>query len=149
MIISLIILVIVILLLAEIISYLFHRYLFHRHDVFHCHHHHRHHHLTGDDAGHDYLIMGIVLLGASLGVIIGGYLIGLPFPLVITAIITGYGYYIINWTVHQWYHSPSEGGKSWLTRYHDYHHRDPTHNYGILTPLADILGGTFAPPPTN
>ena len=152
MILSLIVLIIVILLIAEIFTYLFHRYLFHHGNVLSCHDYHRIHHLTGDDASYDYLIMAIILFGATVAVIIGGYLMGMPFPLVITTVLTAYVYYVINWNIHSWYHSSSRDGNpvgQWMIKYHDYHHLDPTRNYGIITPVGDILGGTYYNPSSN
>ena len=122
-----------------LIEYLVHRFAFHQVEPY-KHQHGIHHGYPADYIGVSpgvtiaiLVALGFALpaaLGPSLGI---GYFVGL---------LGGYLAYII---LHDRYHH----GYSfdWLRRNHEWHHRRPTVNFGVSSPLWDFVFQTYSVPP--
>jgi len=85
-----------------------------------------------------------------LGVLLA--LVGLPFGLA-----AGLGFVVavaLGWTVYEWLHQsihvngPANGYSRWAARHHLQHHCGrPNRNFGVTTPIWDIVLGTYEPAP--
>jgi sterol desaturase/sphingolipid hydroxylase (fatty acid hydroxylase superfamily) len=114
-------------------EYLVHRFVLH---ALYPHYHAIHHKDALDGNGIPYWAAAVVALAALLG----AYACGL-FALT-AGLVTGYVIYVtLHEGLHRWHIPPAH----WLyatKQRHDLHHRGWHYNYGITTPLWDVVFGT-------
>jgi sterol desaturase/sphingolipid hydroxylase (fatty acid hydroxylase superfamily) len=127
------------LLLFTLVEYSFHRWMFHGSVPLFAPGHLRHHdNPHGDDA------MPFFLPPLALLVIVGLLSIAMPvaFAMLLTGgIASGYALYGLS---HDWIHATrfrNPVGRRWAANHH-VHHFHPDRNFGVTTPLWDILLGT-------
>lgn len=131
-------------LLWSLAEYLIHRFVFHRINPLkrqHAIHHVRPADYIGASSITTFgafaaiLIGGVWLLGAVMGL---GFVIGLA---------AGYYAYISMHDCFHHYKSIRRGSWLWkLYQNHEWHHRRPRTNFGVSSPLWDILFGTYTTP---
>jgi sterol desaturase/sphingolipid hydroxylase (fatty acid hydroxylase superfamily) len=123
-----------------------HRFLFHwRHAPRAARQGHARHHQAPEEPlalpfftalPHAIVVWGLAAesgLGTSLGAFFTGvYFLG----------------YVAYSGLHQLVHTPSVQHPvvTWFRSVHDVHHARPTRNFGVTTPLWDVVFGTWAPP---
>jgi sterol desaturase/sphingolipid hydroxylase (fatty acid hydroxylase superfamily) len=134
------------LLVYTFVEYVWHRFLFHwRHAPRAARQGHARHHQAPEEPlalpfftalPHAIVVWGLAAesgRGTSLGAFFTGvYFLG----------------YVAYSGLHQLVHTPSVQHPvvTWFRSVHDVHHARPTRNFGVTTPLWDVVFGTWAPP---
>lgn len=127
------------LLIFSFIEYFFHRWLFHGPVRILERGHSAHH---AEPLGYDSLPFFVPALVMILWVAVFGLVLPLAYNLLLTAaVLSGYIIYVLaHFSIHHW-RPKNRYVRKWAA-YHHIHHHHPEYNFGVTTPLWDIVLGT-------
>jgi sterol desaturase/sphingolipid hydroxylase (fatty acid hydroxylase superfamily) len=128
----------------SLIEYMLHRFVLHK--VEPLKHHHWLHHISPSEYIGASSWITVPIFSALIA--LTSYLLGLSVGVGISVgILAGYYIYI---AVHDQFHHPSYlysiGGVSRLARNHAWHHHRPKVNFGVSSPVWDLILGTYDAP---